>query len=68
MTLVRLATFEDVPQLVQMRPRPGKSQDPYNGYVTNVYTCPAMENWSKENEVEIKQVLLNRRNKQYVKT
>lgn len=123
MTLVRLATVEDVPQLVQMRwdfsegertnhtvtfeefnqvcseflvkalnsgdwyiwvaernerlvshmylqlihkvPRPGKSPDPYYGYVTNVYTCPdfrnqgigskihhAMEKWSKENEVE----------------
>lgn len=123
MTLVRLATFEDVPQLVQMRwdfseedytnhtvtfeefhqvcsgflekaiksgdwyiwiaevdgslvshmylqlihkvPRPGKTPDPYYGYVTNVYTRPAfrnqgigskihraMEKWSKENEVE----------------
>lgn len=121
--LVRLATFEDIPQLVQMRwdfsveerlesavtfeefsgicseflvhairsgdwyiwiaeisgslvshmylqlihkvPRPGKSKDPYYGYVTNVYTLPtfrnqgigskihkAMEKWSKENEVE----------------
>ncbi|MFK0522058.1 GNAT family N-acetyltransferase [Paenibacillus illinoisensis] len=123
MTLVRLATLEDIPQLVQMRwdfseeermdtavtfeefnqvcteflvkaiksgdwyiwiaeiegmlvshmylqlihkvPRPGKSPDPYYGYVTNVYTRPvfrnqgigskihkAMEKWSKENEVE----------------
>lgn len=123
MMLIRLATLEDVPQLVQMRwdfseeesvdtavtfeefnqvcseflvkaiksgdwyiwiaeisgslvshmymqlihkvPRPGKSPDPYYGYVTNVYTRPAfrnlgigseihkaMEKWSKENEVE----------------
>ncbi|MCU6793243.1 GNAT family N-acetyltransferase [Paenibacillus sp. WQ 127069] len=46
-------------------PRPGKSPDAYYGYVTKVYTRPvfrnqgigsqihhAMENWSKENEVE----------------
>lgn len=123
MAPVRLATFEDIPQLVQMRwdfskeeqndiavtfeefnqicseflvnaiqngewliwvaerngclvshmylqiihkvPRPGKSANPYFGYVTNVYTRPAyrnqgigseihrvMEQWSKENKVE----------------
>ncbi|MCG7385492.1 GNAT family N-acetyltransferase [Paenibacillus sp. ACRRY] len=52
-------------QLIHKVPRPGKSSDPYYGYVTNVYTRPAfrnlgigskihkaMENWSKENEVE----------------
>lgn len=52
-------------QLIHKVPRPGKSPDPYYGYVTNVYTRPAfrnlgigskihkaMENWSKENEVE----------------
>lgn len=46
-------------------PRPGKSPDPYFGYVTNVYTRPeyrsqgigsqihiAMEEWAKENAVE----------------
>jgi GNAT superfamily N-acetyltransferase len=52
-------------QLIHKVPRPGKFQDPYYGYVTNVYTCPdfrnqgigskihiAMEKWSKEHEVE----------------
>lgn len=52
-------------QLIYKVPRPGKTRDPYYGYVTNVYTLPAyrtqgigakihlaMENWSKENEVE----------------
>ncbi|MEW4425942.1 GNAT family N-acetyltransferase [Paenibacillus pabuli] len=52
-------------QLIHKVPRPGKSPDPYYGYVTNVYTRPdfrnlgigskihkVMENWSKENEVE----------------
>lgn len=52
-------------QLIHKVPRPGKSPDPYYGYVTNVYTHPAyrsqgigtkihtaMEKWSKENEVE----------------
>ncbi|MBB3113965.1 GNAT superfamily N-acetyltransferase [Paenibacillus phyllosphaerae] len=52
-------------QLIHKVPRPGKSPDPYYGYVTNVYTRPAfrnqgigsrihhaMENWSRENEVE----------------
>lgn len=52
-------------QLIHKVPRPGKASDPYYGYVTNVYTRPAfrsqgigteihvaMENWSKENEVE----------------
>ncbi|MZQ86747.1 GNAT family N-acetyltransferase [Paenibacillus sp. 5J-6] len=52
-------------QLIHKIPRPGKSPDPYYGYVTNVYTQPpyrsqglgtsiqqAMETWSKENKVE----------------
>ncbi|MGO4696831.1 GNAT family N-acetyltransferase [Paenibacillus sp. 2TAB26] len=52
-------------QLIHKVPRPGKSPDPYYGYVTNVYTRPAfrnqgigsdiqlaMEHWSKENKVE----------------
>ncbi|WP_054029052.1 GNAT family N-acetyltransferase [Bacillus sp. FJAT-28004] len=52
-------------QLIHKIPRPGKSPDPYYGYVTNVYTRPAfrnqgigseihmaMEHWSKENKVE----------------
>lgn len=52
-------------QLIHKVPRPGKSPDPYFGYVTNVYTRPAfrsqgigteihtaMEKWSKENKVE----------------
>lgn len=52
-------------QLIHKVPRPGKSPDPYFGYVTNVYTRPefrsqsfgskihiAMEEWSKENKVE----------------
>lgn len=52
-------------QLIHKVPRPGKSPDPYFGYVTNVYTRPdyrskgigtkihrAMEQWSKENNVE----------------
>lgn len=52
-------------QLIHKVPRPGRSPDPYYGYVTNVYTRPAfrslgigskmhkaMENWSKENGVE----------------
>ncbi|MFC3773173.1 GNAT family N-acetyltransferase [Paenibacillus sp. GCM10012303] len=52
-------------QLIHKVPRPGKSPDPYYGYVTNVYTRPAfrsqglgteihraMEKWSKEHEVE----------------
>jgi GNAT superfamily N-acetyltransferase len=52
-------------QFIHKVPRPGKSPDPYYGYVTNVYTRPAfrsqgigtkihtaMEQWSKENEVE----------------
>jgi GNAT superfamily N-acetyltransferase len=52
-------------QLIHKVPRPGKSADPYFGYVTNVYTRPAyrgrgigttihtaMEQWSKENHVE----------------
>lgn len=52
-------------QLIHKVPRPGKSHDPYYGYVTNVYTRPAfrsqgigtkihteMERWSKENNVE----------------
>ncbi|WJH35345.1 GNAT family N-acetyltransferase [Paenibacillus sp. CC-CFT747] len=52
-------------QLIHKVPRPGKSPDPYFGYVTNVYTRPdyrsrglggqihqAMERWSKEHEVE----------------
>jgi len=52
-------------QLIHKVPRPGKSPDPYYGYVTNVYTCPsfrnrgigsrihtAMEQWSKENRAE----------------
>lgn len=52
-------------QLIHKVPRPGKSADPYYGYVTNVYTRPAfrsqgigteihlaMEKWSKENAVE----------------
>jgi len=53
-------------QLIHKIPKPGKaSPDPYYGYVTNVYTRPAfrsqgigskihaaMEQWSKENEVE----------------
>lgn len=52
-------------QLIHKVPRPGKSLDPYFGYVTNVYTRPslrgqgigtrihdAIERWSKENEVE----------------
>lgn len=52
-------------QLIHKVPRPGKSQDPYFGYVTNVYTRPgfrsqgigtmihiAMEQWSKDNNVE----------------
>lgn len=52
-------------QLIHKIPRPGKSPDPYYGYLTNVYTRPsyrsqglgakihqAMETWSKENEVE----------------
>ncbi|WP_246188175.1 GNAT family N-acetyltransferase [Paenibacillus tengchongensis] len=52
-------------QLIHKVPRPGKSPDPYYGYVTNVYTRPAfrnlgigsqihkaMEKWSIENEAE----------------
>ncbi|MFS0555103.1 N-acetyltransferase family protein [Brevibacillus sp. 179-C9.3 HS] len=52
-------------QLIHKVPRPGKSPDPYFGYVTNVYTRPgyrsqgigtmihsAMEQWSKEHHVE----------------
>ncbi|MCH7323362.1 GNAT family N-acetyltransferase [Solibacillus sp. MA9] len=52
-------------QLIHKVPRPGKTSDPYYGYVTNVYTRPAyrsqglgseihaaMEKWSKENGVE----------------
>ncbi|WP_256757636.1 GNAT family N-acetyltransferase [Cohnella sp. WQ 127256] len=52
-------------QLIHKVPRPGKTPDPYYGYVTNVFTRPvfrskglgteiqiAMEKWSKENEVE----------------
>lgn len=52
-------------QLIHKVPRPGKSPDPYFGYVTNVYTRPdyrskgigtkihtAMEQWSKEKNVE----------------
>jgi GNAT superfamily N-acetyltransferase len=52
-------------QLIHKVPRPGKTQAPYYGYVTNVYTRPAfrsqgigtgihvaMEKWSKENQVE----------------
>lgn len=52
-------------QLIHKVPRPRKFPDPYYGYVTNVYTRPAfrsqeigskihiaMENWSKENNVE----------------
>jgi len=52
-------------QLIHKVPRPGKSPDPYFGYVTNVYTRPgfrsqgigtkihiAMEQWSKDNSVE----------------
>lgn len=52
-------------QLIHKVPRPGKSSDPYFGYVTNVYTRPsyrskglgtkihqAMEQWSKEHGVE----------------
>ncbi|MBW7452841.1 GNAT family N-acetyltransferase [Paenibacillus sepulcri] len=52
-------------QLIHKVPKPGKSPDPYFGYVTNVYTRPlfrsqgigtkihiAMEQWSKENSVE----------------
>ncbi|WP_245583038.1 GNAT family N-acetyltransferase [Paenibacillus daejeonensis] len=52
-------------QLIHKVPRPGKSPDPYFGYVTNVYTRPAfrgqgigsrlqqaMETWSKDQEVE----------------
>lgn len=52
-------------QLIHKVPRPGKSPNPYFGYVTNVYTRPAyrnqgigseihrvMEQWSKENKVE----------------
>ncbi|MGO4500083.1 N-acetyltransferase family protein [Paenibacillus sp. 2RAB27] len=52
-------------QLIDKVPRPGKSRDPYYGYVTNVYTRPAfrsqgigteihiaMEKWSKDNKVE----------------
>lgn len=52
-------------QLIHKVPRPGKSPDPYYGYVTNVYTRPAfrsqgfgtkihiaMEEWSKDNNVE----------------
>ncbi|MNI18178.1 Acetyltransferase (GNAT) family protein [compost metagenome] len=52
-------------QLIHKVPRPGKTRDPYYGYVTNVYTRPAfrsqcigaeihmaMEKWSKENDVE----------------
>ncbi|WP_429844231.1 GNAT family N-acetyltransferase [Brevibacillus sp. FIR094] len=52
-------------QFIHKVPRPGKSPDPYFGYVTNVSTRPsfrsqgigtmihiAMEQWSKENNVE----------------
>ncbi|MGG1662985.1 N-acetyltransferase family protein [Brevibacillus sp. NRS-1366] len=52
-------------QLIHKVPRPGKSKDPYFGYVTNVYTRPlyrnkgigtmihqVMEQWSRENNVE----------------
>ncbi|WP_028560150.1 GNAT family N-acetyltransferase [Paenibacillus pinihumi] len=52
-------------QRIHKVPRPGKSKDPYFGYVTNVYTRPdfrsqglgskihaAMETWSKEHEAE----------------
>ncbi|RAV19221.1 GNAT family N-acetyltransferase [Paenibacillus contaminans] len=52
-------------QLIRKVPRPGKSPDPYFGYVTNVYTRPshrslgigakihsALEQWSMQNEVE----------------
>lgn len=52
-------------QLIHKVPRPGKSEEPYFGYVPNVYTRPsfrkqgigsmihnAMEQWSKENQVE----------------
>ena len=52
-------------QLIHKVPRPGKSPDPYYGYVTNVYTRPAyrsqgigtaihhaMEQWAKEKNVE----------------
>ncbi|WP_249266972.1 GNAT family N-acetyltransferase [Paenibacillus sp. HGF7] len=52
-------------QLIHKVPRPGKTSDPYYGYVTNVYTRlafrsrgigteihVAMEKWSKENGVE----------------
>ncbi|WP_068617722.1 GNAT family N-acetyltransferase [Paenibacillus tuaregi] len=52
-------------QLIHKVPRPGKTRDPYYGYVTNVYTHPAfrsqgigaeihmtMEKWSKEIDVE----------------
>lgn len=52
-------------QLIHKVPRPGKSPDPYFGYVTNVYTRSdyrsrgigtkihtAMEQWSKEKNVE----------------
>ena len=31
-------------QLIHKVPRPGKSSDPYYGYVTNVYTRPAFRN------------------------
>ncbi|AZN42762.1 GNAT family N-acetyltransferase [Paenibacillus albus] len=52
-------------QLIHKVPRPGRTEDPYFGYVTNVYTRPAyrdrgigtkihqaMELWAKEQAVE----------------
>jgi GNAT superfamily N-acetyltransferase len=52
-------------QLIHKVPRPGKTEDPFYGYVTNVYTRPgfrgkgfgtkihvAMEQWSKEHDIE----------------